>query len=143
MRTIKFRGKRIDTGTWVYGHYLTCPLTIENFGVGRLSTPNEETIHCIADLGGVVFHVKKETISQFTGIKDCNDKDIYEGDIVLYTYEPASGPGDTYTTKVIYNENKCSFILSDRNGLEGFFYLSNNISNSYKIIGNAYETVES
>ena len=29
-RVIKFRGKRVDTGVWVYGHYFISPLTQEN-----------------------------------------------------------------------------------------------------------------
>lgn len=94
-REIKFRGKRIDTGEWVYGMYFISPLTDENSG----TNPDAgwffltgETRHCISTNmgnGGVVYVVDPDTIGQFTGQKDSEGKDIYEDDIIQQEF-PAS-----------------------------------------------------
>jgi uncharacterized phage protein (TIGR01671 family) len=65
MREIKFRGKRVDNGEWVYGYYVHS---------------NKDLIH-EGDYGNI-WVVIQETVGQFTGLKDENDKEIYEGDIV-------------------------------------------------------------
>ncbi len=103
-RTIKFRGKRMDdteyNGKWVYGYYVFYPE--DNKAI-------IETYAC-KDI------VDPETIGQFIGLRDINDKEIYEDDIckvidpmgdedtlcivewnpfaVAYTYEPEDGYGD-------------------------------------------------
>ena len=66
MREIKFRGRRIDNGEWVYGFVWTTPL-------GRCF---------IRDLSMADTEVDIDTIGQLTGLKDKNGKEIYEGDIV-------------------------------------------------------------
>ena len=88
MRTIKFRGQRIDNGEWVYGFLYQLPLPT---GVGCmiLTTDNthednsiEPEYHLAFTLWVDLFPVKPETVGQYTDLQDKNDVDIYKGDIL-------------------------------------------------------------
>ena len=64
MREIKFRGKRVGNGEWVYGSYIYA-----------FDMVHEHCIRC-----GTTYAVMPETVGQYTGLKDKNGKKIYEGD---------------------------------------------------------------
>lgn len=71
--SIKFKAKHRDNGEWVEGDLMK-----ESYGA-RIIEHTSKADNWVA--------VSPSTVCQFTGLKDCEGKEIWEGDIVHDSYD--------------------------------------------------------
>lgn len=99
-REIKFRGKDLDTGEWVYGNLLQDSGLC--FIVKNIDELTEKPFNgCL---------VNPDTVGQYTGLEDRNWKEIYEGDTVGYRFTDSS----FVTGKVVWWGARCGFYIRTR-----------------------------
>ena len=141
MREIKFRGKRIDNGEWVYGYYIEDGLN--NHYIVEIKDNKDKDYY----YGKTYRYVEviPETIGQFTGVYDKNNTPIYEGDLIKY----ACGGTEDYVIQeideVFFNNEYGTFEIAINKNKENSevlgFWLADLYEDSfYQVIGNIYES---
>lgn len=81
-------------------------------------------------------NIKDWAWMQYTGLKDKNGKEIFEGDIVKYG---GYYPGEIHKSEVLFGEGYWVPLV---NVEEGYNAIDNYHSEDYEIIGNIYEHPE-
>jgi len=140
MRPIKFRAKDLNTWKWVYGDlHVLC------------DKPHIHTEVTSFPFAGQRAFVEKDTIGQFTGLRDKNGREIYEGDIVRKT-ETTYRMTDLGVVRYSNEEAKFVLHVTDKYGEYNFSFVKDFQSqdghatvpchNEYEVIGNVYDDKE-
>lgn len=125
MRTIKFRGKRLDNKEWIHG-YLADKGYINDIDTVDLSS----------------IEVSQDTIGEYTGLDDKNGKEIYEGDIVKTPLlDPIFGDvlSDAFDNAPISFHNG-AFVVAYYEGRHKIYL--QDLYDKVEVIGNIYDNPE-
>lgn len=126
MREILFRGKRLDTGEWVYGQWLPKSKTI----------CTETTIEGTTEYRDLF--VAPETVGQYTGLNDKSGAKIFEGDIIRH-YNRHDDTDYFYIGVIEWNEEKHGF--ANRCVKENSLFLVSDRC-IYEVVGNIHDNPE-
>ena len=143
MRTIKFKGKNVDSSEWIKGYYYEeCDNTyiIKDRQKDSILSRNEAVL------------IDPDTVCQFTGFLDKNGKEIYEGDVLRSDEYPYSCIGDkardNYYAVVYYcEEGACFGTVTVKNPNSSVAGISDGILDdverekmkNFEVVGNIHE----
>ena len=121
IENIKFRAKRLDNGEWVKGSFVAM----------KIPALEKTTTGIVVEDGATLHEVDPSTICQFTGLKDCKGKDIFEHDLIHFVGHKPIG-------EVTWSEDYYAFMTAGRD--EPLYYLSEIISiGKIERVGNKFD----
>lgn len=126
MRQIKFRGKSIGTGEWLFGNL---------FKFGIQPPTNVPCIcPCVPTWKDAVdiYNVHENTVGQFTGVCDMDGKEIYEGDVLVI-----EGIKTDRYSKVWWNDERFTFYIG--HSPISAYLLNDGRLQEFRIAGNIYD----
>lgn len=128
-RIIKFRGKRIDNGEWVFGYYSFNPFF------------KRAQIFVYGDVRSYVYEVIPESVGQL--VLNIGGKEYYEGDIVKAHKKGANFPLNYI---IVFNEEELAYKMrwTGRAKEDGFYDEKIGIGgfNTFDAIGNLHDNPE-
>jgi uncharacterized phage protein (TIGR01671 family) len=153
MREIKFRGKDSKTGEWRHGSLVYYPdnglgdeaayiFDPHETDAGNAEVIIEEDSETTEHFSPIIWNVIPSTIGQYTGLKDKNGNEIYEGDIVQFMdgYRIIDD-WDEYINRgtIFYDTEYACFGTTNLNQID----MKDLIDNAdYEVIGNIHDNPE-
>lgn len=135
MREHIFKAKRLDNNEWVQGYYVVLKDSYKNRTSYRIYTGDAESEfvdYNETNFYAEWFEVYPNTICEFTGITDKNDKMIFEHDIIKFI----NWKGNFEQKEVIYDSEWNRFCVWVNGGSYG---VNKHLSDDIEVIENVYE----
>jgi len=125
----KYRGKRIDNGEWIYGWYHELDHA-NHKGKAYIIPRSASALYS--------FKVDPATVGQYTGLKDPEGTEVYDGDNLEVTSRLS---GMKYQYTVGFDEKNARYMTENANGRTQEL-VSITIERGGLVIGNRWDTPE-
>lgn len=117
IENIKFKAKQLNSGKWFEGDLVRLG--------NRVCIGGDHIKDGITD-------VDPSTVCMFTGVKDCEGNEIWEGDII-------SSPHFERVATVKWDDSLCGFKCSDVTGNINFSFTAIAHCSEWSIVGNKFD----